>query len=524
MKKLRQAEKNKLSYSTGVKKGRGRKKWYVDEDLEVVEDSSSDVEIPVLSSAISVDDENVTGQDVFSFRTSKKSGQMVLKASESGTSICESTIDTCGARKLNKASSKMVKKESLSLRRESKTAKRHCKPQTTTPYRLRKRHTVDESSDEDSVGETSEESAGETSEEESSSANEQKDTQSGRKKNDLTTNAEEYFDIHAAGVVTSDRTLSRLNLPQMDIQELRGMLQQVSEPHAKQQKRLWDKHCVLFRRWMFNMCNGFNILLFGLGSKHSLLEHFRKEYLCDFSHLVVNGYFPSLTVKQILNGITEDVLEKSGSFRSPLDQVEFIKTQFETEDQHDFYLVIHNIDGAMLRSEKTQNILSLLAQVRGIHLIASVDHINAPLIWDQIKCSRFRWLWQDVTTYSQYLSETSYENSLLAQQSGALALRSLTHVMQSLTPNARKIFQLLARYHLENASDAAYLGMSFQDLYLRCRESFLVNSDQTLRAQLVEFRDHKLIRAKKNYDGVEYLIIPLETSALREFLEQEDGS
>lgn len=48
-------------------------------------------------------------------------------------------------------------------------------------------------------------------------------------------------------------------------------------------------------------------------------------------------------------------------------------------DQHDFYLVIHNIDGAMLRSEKTQNILSLLAQVRGIHLIASVDHINAPL-------------------------------------------------------------------------------------------------------------------------------------------------
>lgn len=79
-------------------------------------------------------------------------------------------------------------------------------------------------------------------------------------------------------------------------------------------------------------------------------------------------------------------------------------------------------------------------------------------VWDQIKCSRFRWLWQDVTTYSQYLSETSYENSLLAQQSGALALRSLTHVMQSLTPNARKIFQLLARYHLENASDAAYLG------------------------------------------------------------------
>lgn len=40
-------------------------------------------------------------------------------------------------------------------------------------------------------------------------------------------------------------------------------------------------------------------------------------------------------------------------------------------------------------------------------------------------------------------------------------------------------------------------GMSLQDLYQRCRESFLVNSDLTLRAQLIEFRDHKLIKSKK---------------------------
>ena len=39
--------------------------------------------------------------------------------------------------------------------------------------------------------------------------------------------------------------------------------------------------------------------------------------------------------------------------------------------------------------------------------------------------------------------------------------------------------------------------MSLQDLYQRCREAFLVNSDLTLRAQLTEFRDHKLIKSKK---------------------------
>lgn len=40
-------------------------------------------------------------------------------------------------------------------------------------------------------------------------------------------------------------------------------------------------------------------------------------------------------------------------------------------------------------------------------------------------------------------------------------------------------------------------GLSFQDFYQRCREAFLVNSDITLRTQLTEFRDHKLIRTKK---------------------------
>ncbi|XP_016105172.1 origin recognition complex subunit 2-like [Sinocyclocheilus grahami] len=111
--------------------------------------------------------------------------------------------------------------------------------------------------------------------------------------------------------------------------------------------------------------------------------------------------------------------------------------------------------------------------------------------------SMFNWLWYETTTYLPYTEETSYENSLLVQQTGALALSSLTHVLRSLTPNARGIFRLLAEFQLENKDNPAYMGLSFQDFYQRCRESFLVNSDITLRTQLTEFRDHKLIRNKK---------------------------
>ena len=48
-------------------------------------------------------------------------------------------------------------------------------------------------------------------------------------------------------------------------------------------------------------------------------------------------------------------------------------------EHEDFYLVIHNIDGVMLRNDKAQTILSLMAKIRGFHIIASLDHINAPL-------------------------------------------------------------------------------------------------------------------------------------------------
>eukprot|EP00112_Aurelia_sp_Birch-Aquarium-sp1_P006295 Seg1697.12 transcript_id=Seg1697.12/GoldUCD/mRNA.D3Y31 product="Origin recognition complex subunit 2" protein_id=Seg1697.12/GoldUCD/D3Y31 len=167
------------------------------------------------------------------------------------------------------------------------------------------------------------------------------------------------------------------------------------------------------------------------------------------------------------------------------------------DEADELFLIIHNIDGPMLRNSKTQNAISYLATSSKIHIIASIDHINAPIIWDQNRSSRFSWLWYNTTTYERYTEETSFENSLLVQQTGSLALSSLTHVLRSLTPNARGIFKLLVQYQLDNDADTYYTGMSFGDLYQKCREKFLVNSDLTLRAQLTEFKDHKLIKFKK---------------------------
>ena len=79
------------------------------------------------------------------------------------------------------------------------------------------------------------------------------------------------------------------------------------------------------------------------------------------------------------------------------------------------------------------------------------------IVWDEAALSQFSWLSYDVTSYSHYTEETTYENSLV-YQGATLQLSSLFHVCRSLTHNARQIFLLLVQHQL--ASDSTtYIGM-----------------------------------------------------------------
>lgn len=217
-----------------------------------------------------------------------------------------------------------------------------------------------------------------------------------------------------------------------------------------------------------------------------------------------------------------DLLQHSGSFKSYVDHCHFICRALcnRKNTPSEVFLIVHNIDGATLRVEKAQTALSLLSLCPHIHILASIDHINAPLIWDQTMLSRFSWVWHDVTLYKPYQIETSYENSLV-KQSSSLALSSMIQVIKSLTPNARGIFRLLSYWQIEHHGDPSYLGLTLTELYSKSREKFLVNSEATLKTHLTEFLDHKLIRWKKAGDGAEYLVIAADHSILTHFLEHE---
>jgi origin recognition complex subunit 2 len=244
--------------------------------------------------------------------------------------------------------------------------------------------------------------------------------------------------------------------------------------------------------------------------------------LKDQPVIVINGFFPSLTVKDVLDAITTDILDMNVNSANLHEIVDIIQEEFRHIPETHLFLIVHNLDGTMLRNSKAQNILSRLAKIENIHLLASIDHINTPLIWDTSKLSNYNFSWWDTTTMLPYSDETAYENSLLVQNSGSLALSSMKNVFLSLTTNAKGIFLVIVKNQIEKKGDPNYQGLAFKDLYWSCRESFLVSSDLALRAQLTEFLDHKLVKMKRGGDGIEYLNIPIEHGLLQQFIEQEN--
>ncbi len=118
-------------------------------------------------------------------------------------------------------------------------------------------------------------------------------------------------------------------------------------------------------------------------------------------------------------------------------------------------MIIHNIDGPNLRDEKTQNALSILASIPSFHVIATADHVNTFSLWDDVKLTRFRWIYMDATTFRTYAKELVAGESRVLGLSSKTACKqhsvaSLESVWASLSSNSRKIFVELVRHAVES--------------------------------------------------------------------------
>lgn len=193
---------------------------------------------------------------------------------------------------------------------------------------------------------------------------------------------EDYFTHHASSkVFTSNRTLDSLKTPRLQADQLFKLLEslRLSQNHENAIHQIINEYKNNFRKWMFLLDEGFSILLYGLGSKRSIIESFQNQMLTKHDIVVVNGFFPGISMKEVLENIANKLLELNLPLANLNSVVDLIEEELGERSNYHLFLLVHNIDGIMLRNDKAQVILSRLSKIKNVHLVASVDHINAPM-------------------------------------------------------------------------------------------------------------------------------------------------
>ncbi|XP_046402731.1 origin recognition complex subunit 2 isoform X2 [Ischnura elegans] len=474
------------------------------------------------------EDRKLSGKQLYGFRTPKKDGNLSKLASSASKVTPKSSNKNMGDGSEVNVTPVSKKLESVKASLDLKNSK--------TPYNLRKKikKRIGNMVEEGPSDFSSSESEYNPSDKEESSSDEEaaEDVEETTVKplsapklqeHKYIYSPEDYFSSQKSSKsVTSNHTLSRLKTPKISHSMLKDIIKSMESNHKREITKLNMEHEKYFRKWLFCMRQGHSILLYGLGSKRNTLSSFHQQILSDCDVVVINGFFPSLSMKKILNCVTEEIMDMKSNPAGLLDSVKAIESMYGEDSSEELFLIVHNIDGITLRNEQSQTILSRLAAIKNVHVIASLDHINSPLLWDPMKLSMFNFLWFDATTMLPYIEETSFENSVMVKQSGALALSSLRSVYNSLTSNAKGVFMIILKYQLEKRGNANYAGISFRDLYWKSREAFLLSSDLALRAQLTEFVDHHIIKSRAGADGDERLSIPLDNVVLQDFLDEQN--
>jgi origin recognition complex subunit 2 len=319
---------------------------------------------------------------------------------------------------------------------------------------------------------------------------------------------------------------------------------------------------------------GHSLLFYGLGSKREVLERIAGELALgggegrERAVVVVDGFCPALTVRAVLLQAAAAVIPPGTEHakRHVLDYVRAIDGALAAVDDEDrvgdgggggdrahlassLVLVVHNIDGGALRSPDAQNVLSALAEIPRVALVASIDHANAPLLWDGATYGRFGWAWQEVTTYARYTHEMAFTSRPLLRGAEETRVEAAVVLLNSLSPNARKLFRLLAE--MQAGTDARGGGRggdgdgaaaaadrpekrarvagwgdrrtTFLDLSARCRDEYLPSDPASVRAFLTELQTHELLDRRKGADAAERLWIPLSAEQLATVVRSVDG-
>ncbi|OCK81781.1 ORC2-domain-containing protein [Lepidopterella palustris CBS 459.81] len=384
---------------------------------------------------------------------------------------------------------------------------------------------------------------------------------------------EEYFwQNRPGGTKTSNNIMSSRILLAYD--EYRDAIKAYKDPHAAEEEFLLELHSRSFDQWIFELQEGFNICLYGYGSKRPLTKMFAAHLYEHLSNkppystskqkpkiVIINGFWRGIrsfiTIKDILTTVASSVFPPNTKFSSqPATLLTSILTYLnENPPPRPLPIILNSIDFPALRRSPIPSILAQLSAHSSINLICTADTPNFPLLWDLGQRAQFRFLFHDATTFAPYDAEIDVVdsvNQLLGRSGMKLSGRDgVSHVLRSLPVNARLVFRILvteqlALFAIDGTADSgadegeepdfattatprhetnpasrkgestAAIGVDYYGAYRKAVEELACTSEVGFRQLLKEFFDHQMIESRKDVAGKERLLVPFRREELEE--------
>lgn len=358
---------------------------------------------------------------------------------------------------------------------------------------------------------------------------------------------ERYFFQNRAGPVkTSNATLNKV--PLLTHEEYFEKLGQYEDPCKEEKEYLQSLHHRSFPQWAFEFDEGFNICLFGYGSKRKLMDEFA-EWI--YNHrlsvtttpiiVMVNGYTPGISIRSIFATIVtavmgDDAPSKLGA--QPTEVLELLQSALNSREVP-VTVLINSIDAPPLRRAANQALLARLAATPRIRLLVTADTPNFPVMWDISLRDQLNFVFHDCTTFLPFSAEADVVeevNTLLGRKGRRVGGKDgVGFVLKSLPENARNLYRLLLTELITLLDDGHQsdgegeadgggkaddeTGIEFRLLYQKATEEFVASSEMMFRTLLKEFHDHQMITSRMDASGMEILGVPLSRDEMEGVLE-----
>lgn len=378
---------------------------------------------------------------------------------------------------------------------------------------------------------------------------------------------EGYFD-QRKGVRGSKRSKNTMSMATELTREEFALISNVFHKnlHKAARSDLYAIQRRMFPQYWLELLQGFSLLFYGIGSKREFMEKYAFEYLVpnlaysqmskaqeanpgremdvdDFNVpcIVINGYNPTCNYREVFKDISAALLSEELTRNETkywgnhvlLHIQKMIEIYKDQSPDIRLVIIVHNLDGPSLRKDAFQTMLCYLALIRQVAIIASTDHIYAPILWENFKAQNYNFVFHDVTNYEPFTVESSFRDVMkMSKSDSASGAEGAKYVLESLTVNSKKMYRLLVETQLSNMEKATNakgkvaptkrgvpaLGIEFKQLLHLCAAEFIASNELSLRSMLTEFVEHKMANVSKNPAGTEHVWVPYNYSEMTKLL------